>query len=877
MRRLSVLLLAALAGPAVVRSVPDRRSVLYVVDRSASVTTPPRRIEQFIARQNRSRLTHSDRYGVLACADGVARRVPYPTAPSVRPTVDSGGPATGKLHSRIHEGLKAARTTLEKRSCGTIVLLSDGHFDRHRAMRESEYLKHEGFDLEVVRLDCASPRDVSVTSLLMPTTVRQGAIVPIRAVIENSGPPTEARIEFVVDGRTVKAESETLPQGTAVKNLSLPAVAPGRHVVCLRVRPNDPAADEIVDNNERLAALNVVGKTHVLFLEGRPGVSRHVQEALVVAHVAPEVHGPEVLADGGIDLDDYDVVALVNVPASAVPERAVERLERYVRRGGGLVVYGGDQAFDGGAYRNSALEQRLLPVRSAEEHPGNDKAVGMFILLVDISGSMEGQPLQMAKEVGILTLERLRPGMAASVIGFDAGAFVVAQPQVITPGSVQAMIQKVNGLNAAGGTRIGPALDEARKALELARRRPGFERLAAHLVIISDGEAEEQAELEDRARHLKQVGCRVHTVLIGDVPSDRARTLMKAVAAAGGGRCEQYAGRNPPAFELTDKEVREENARLDFQRDPADVIFPPDLESKLVVPEHGMARRLLDAMVWDYNRITALTPAACRSLAVCDPRSGQAGGNQPVYVWHYVGGATGGRVAALTIDVEGPWSRGLLESPVRDLLLADPLFFCRRRTQQTGVAISLEHDAFQAEEVVVTLCGQIGKDALIHLVPGPRGAASVPDEIIPLFRSSPTSYGGRFRCTGSDRIFEFSVQQTLPGGAVRTLGDVLGVLNPPLYNAERVGNEPNEQTLAALANRFGNKVKTLSDAIDLPQQGQRTDRSRVRNLPLTIALLLLLLAGTLVRLEPPRSAWWCWTALGSAVGFFAFGVWYAMR
>ena len=64
--------------------------------------------------------------------------------------------------------------------------------------------------------------------------------------------------------------------------------------------------------------------------------------------------------------------------------------------GGGLIMIGGDQAFGLGGYYKTTVEE-ILPVRSDFEKEKEKPSLAM-ILVIDKSGSMGGQKIEMAKD-----------------------------------------------------------------------------------------------------------------------------------------------------------------------------------------------------------------------------------------------------------------------------------------------------------------------------------------------------------------------------------------------------------------------------------------------------------------------------------------------
>ena len=104
-------------------------------------------------------------------------------------------------------------------------------------------------------------------------------------------------------------------------------------------------------------------------------------------------------------------------------------------------------------------------------------------LVLDRSGSMSEQPLEMVKEAAISIIEKLVSGDRISVIAFDHRAKVVVSNQLI--GDLEAIKQKIRLLVADGGTAIDEGL------------RLGLKEVAAYnqhcvsrIFLLTDGENE---------------------------------------------------------------------------------------------------------------------------------------------------------------------------------------------------------------------------------------------------------------------------------------------------------------------------------------------------------------------------------------------------
>jgi Mg-chelatase subunit ChlD len=108
---------------------------------------------------------------------------------------------------------------------------------------------------------------------------------------------------------------------------------------------------------------------------------------------------------------------------------------------------------------------------------------GSFCILMDCSGSMEGQKLEDANAACRLALDCLSGDDIWSLVAFNSSARIVAAGQScrdITEGAVE---RHLSGLKAEGTTRLDLAISEARGALEA---NLGPDRVSA-ILLITDG------------------------------------------------------------------------------------------------------------------------------------------------------------------------------------------------------------------------------------------------------------------------------------------------------------------------------------------------------------------------------------------------------
>jgi Ca-activated chloride channel family protein len=148
-----------------------------------------------------------------------------------------------------------------------------------------------------------------------------------------------------------------------------------------------------------------------------------------------------------------------------------------------------------------------------------------YIFVLDLSGSMNGFPLDTAKTLMAELAARLRPSDSFNIVTFANGSETFAPASVqATRVNVARALQFVGHQNGGGGT-------ELRAALERAVRLPRQDDVARGVVLVTDGYIEAEADVFDYIRgHLDST----NFFALG-IGSSVNRYLIEGVARAGSG------------------------------------------------------------------------------------------------------------------------------------------------------------------------------------------------------------------------------------------------------------------------------------------------------------------------------------------------------
>lgn len=171
-------------------------------------------------------------------------------------------------------------------------------------------------------------------------TVRSAAT--FTAVIRNFGGQERPQtvVQFEVDGQPTESRRVNLPaDGSISVSFTYTFEEPGSHTATVRL-----ARDFLTVDDARHVALNVKDRLRVLLVAGKWGSTTYIAHAL---NPNPSNEGTvetKTVSDIALaetELNGFDCVFLANVAQFTSGERRM--LERYTRRGGGLVFFLGDQ------------------------------------------------------------------------------------------------------------------------------------------------------------------------------------------------------------------------------------------------------------------------------------------------------------------------------------------------------------------------------------------------------------------------------------------------------------------------------------------------------------------------------------------------------
>ena len=405
-----------------------------------------------------------------------------------------------------------------------VVLLSDGNETAGDVMSTAV-----SADLRVSTVPLATRNDpeMQVSAVNVPAQVAEGEPFKLEVIID-SNHDDKAVVEVFSGEYRIASELREIKEGEnkfyftqQVKKptefsaqIKRPATAEGESA--------DVFDDTLLDNNLASGLVFTAGKPRVLMIESVPESARHMEWAMNEEGIIVDTRPAKGMPDSLTDLQNYEVLILSNVSATDLTSRQMDVIRSYVSElGGGFIMLGGDESFGLGGYYKTVVEE-VLPVRSDFEKEKEKPGLGM-VLVIDKSGSMGGQKIELAKDAARAAVELLGNKDQIGVLAFDGSPYWVSE---MRPASQKGTVMdRIAGIEAGGGTTLYPAMDEAYQALQSTSAK------LKHVIILTDGYST-PGDFDGITQEMAASRITVSTVGIGDAD----QSLLERIAEAGNGR-----------------------------------------------------------------------------------------------------------------------------------------------------------------------------------------------------------------------------------------------------------------------------------------------------------------------------------------------------
>lgn len=552
------LLIMAVCGPVVLRST-SQKMIVFAVDQSESIdeaaretadeylkdaieqakeddaevrflpfdSTPRQLQSNWTAFQEPPAETDSEPASVeveeetpadVSAIDGVDPGEDEVPAPTPSP-IDLDADEAKRMGTDLAAAIQTAVASIPPSRVPRIVLMSDGNQTNGDGIAAAT---DAGVPVWTVPLPTRSEPEVQMAAVEAPTQVRQGEPFFVEVVV-SSNRDTEGHVDLYrgdIQIGDVDAPAVKIKKGENRFRFQQTLLGQRQETFAARLRDCD---DTLLDNNEAQAIVYASGKPRVLLIDSDPDETDSLRWALDEQSIDVDVRPPEGIPRDLSEMQGYECLILSNVPATSMSMRQMDLIGIYVQDlGGGLIMLGGDQAFGLGGYYRTQIEE-ILPVRSNFEKEREKPSLAMM-LVIDKSGSMGGQKIELAKDAAQAAVELLGPKDAIGVIAFDGDSYTVSELRSTSDRG--AISDAISTIEASGGTNMYPAMADAYEALLGATAK------LKHVILMTDG-VSSPGDFQGVAGDMSASRITLSTVALGQGSSE---DLLEELAQIGGGR-----------------------------------------------------------------------------------------------------------------------------------------------------------------------------------------------------------------------------------------------------------------------------------------------------------------------------------------------------
>lgn len=709
-----LLLVVLLARPMLVRK-SRRATVIAVVDRSRSI---PESLADaaldYLAKAVAAKGV-DDQFAVVDVAESAQiARLPSPDiAFGRRNTMLTG------QQSRLAGGIEMAMAIAPPDTAARIVLISEGNETEGDLRAAAGTAGANRIPIDVLPLRYRYDSEVLFKRLVAPARARSEETIELRFLLDSTAQvrgklllTLNDRPLDLVPGSADVAVPVELDVGTNVKTVAVPVATRGLHHFEAVFLPDDARQDRVVENNRASAVTYVAGPGNVRIYDTEDAgadIARVVQAAGIDASRADVALLPDQL----MRLLDADAVVLANTPIHYFTMAQQEMLCRYVNDlGGGLVMVGGPESFGAGGWIDSPVAE-ILPV---DLDPPQKKQMprGALVLVIDRSGSMTGQKVEICKVSAAASVRLLSRLEYIGVVAFDA-AFDWLVP--LRPvGEKDDIYEQIRQIGAGGGTIMGPAMQAAFDSLR------GIDAAVKHVVLLTDGMTSDRDFCVELSREMAAGRISISTVAVGEHADTQ---LLYDIADATKGRFYRVTDlMSIPQIFVKEAQVVRRSMIVEQTFSPLMVYSLSETVKGLAPPLPPLDGYVLTGPKGGLNQLVLTSQEADPILATC--QSGL------------------GRCVAFTSSADSRWAGQWVQWPEFARFWEQVVRWAGRPAQSADCEIFAD---VQGQDVTVHI-EAFDEDGRFLQFAGIQGQVLTPamrSESLPLDQSGPGQYAGRFK------------------------------------------------------------------------------------------------------------------------------------
>ncbi|MCR2820891.1 VWA domain-containing protein [Lederbergia panacisoli] len=507
------LIILSLATPQLVFKT-DEKNVVFLVDASASMIGTEDSILSWIEKSIQSK-KEKDQFAVLTVGKNAAVEQSFQSNKEV---VQEFASDINRYDTNIEQGIQLASSLFSRAANGRIVLFSDGNQTAGNILDATRLLKQRGIVLDYLPISSQYRQDMAVTEFTVPSALYEGEKVKLTMKID-SNYAANSTVRITLNDEEIIEENVEIKEGTNLFNFSHEANESGLYVYKAEIAAK---GDTFAENNYLQAISNVTGTPRVLIVQTEQ--NEGVRQALHSSGLKIDQITPQQLPTTLSSYLRYQSILFNNIAATNIGEKKMKLINQAVRDFGiGFVMTGGENSFGLGGYFKTPIEE-LLPVEMEVKGKQELPSLGLIIVL-DRSGSMEGEKLSLAKEAAARSVELLREKDTLGFIAFDDRPWEIIETTPIN--NKEEAIEKIRSVTVGGGTEIYPALEEAFKSLiplKLQRK---------HIILLTDAQSTTNKDFHALIDSGRETNITLSTVALGQ---DADKRLLEDLAEYGSGR-----------------------------------------------------------------------------------------------------------------------------------------------------------------------------------------------------------------------------------------------------------------------------------------------------------------------------------------------------
>lgn len=495
-------------------SKSDMVHTVFIVDRSSSILEEKENIELFV-NDAIKRKRQNDVVSIVSFGANVATEyTSFTNTQDIK--LDS---IINSNATNYEEAIKRANEMILKSESGRLVFISDGLENQNDYSKVIQEIKDRNIEFKFVKINAKHGLDSQISDIKVPKDVTVGESFQINLEIYSS--KSSNAILRIYKGSEIFSEKE-IKISKGVNHFTYKDVLSksGNQLYSAEI---DMMGDYYSKNNKFATMTNGIGSPRLLLVGDGKSSEEYIEKLALDNGFKVDNYKSDEIPVQLKNLLKYQAIILNNVTLEETPSQFSETLNTYVEDfGGGLFVTGGDSSYALGGYYKTKLEE-MLPINMEMKRDGMLPSVSI-VIIIDRSGSMSGNKMEMAKEAARKSVEAMKPNDSMAVLAFDDTRTWVSRLK--SAEEKDYIVDSIGSIKAAGGTSILPALKEGIKELE------GSDSKLKHIILLTDGQAETsgyESVIDDAVNN----EITISTIAVGSASDVR---LLDYIAKSGKGR-----------------------------------------------------------------------------------------------------------------------------------------------------------------------------------------------------------------------------------------------------------------------------------------------------------------------------------------------------